>query len=330
MRSEGRRSMKAWMTGLIACSRLIRSPVLLVVLAQHRAREVDRQHDVVALRADFALVLDPLGAGERADDKGEPGEREPAASATRRQATAGARPPQRARAGRARGPAAQPDGPGRASESPGARAGRPGRKLAGQNERTGSAKSAHRWLPAAPVATRRASARGRSARARRNGPPLCGRRGGSGGREEHSARPPRGGAPGGVGGPVGGAALERHEPAAAGVVGGEHLPRRGARAPRDRRRGTPSSGSAAGARSSPPGSGRGGKSPSQRRTLCFGAARAMNFQGISGGARAGGRRRVPAGPSGWPRRGGSSRGREPAPGTDVPRARRGRSPPGRR
>ena len=36
--------------------------VLLVVLAQHRARQVDREDDVVALGADLALVLDLLRA----------------------------------------------------------------------------------------------------------------------------------------------------------------------------------------------------------------------------------------------------------------------------
>ena len=68
--------MNAWITGLMACSRLMRSPSFSKSSAQHRGRKVDRQHDVVALGANFALVLDALGPGERDDEERQSQERQ--------------------------------------------------------------------------------------------------------------------------------------------------------------------------------------------------------------------------------------------------------------
>jgi hypothetical protein len=167
-------------------------PVLLVVLAQHRAREVDREDDVVALRADFALVLDPLGPGEGADDKDEPGDVQPAvqfdAAADDERCQAAAKGTRRT--GTRERPRSQTaSGKGR---SPEARAGPPAGSLWPQG-RPGSGEEAHREgyqrlrLPPARIRA------WKNRRARRNGPHRCGRQGGSGGRGRAPPRPRRGG-----------------------------------------------------------------------------------------------------------------------------------------
>ena len=48
--------------------------VALVVLREHRAGEVDREHQVRALLLYLALVLDDLGAGEGEDEQHEAGQ----------------------------------------------------------------------------------------------------------------------------------------------------------------------------------------------------------------------------------------------------------------
>ena len=81
-------------------------------------------------------------------------------------------------------------------------------------------------------------------------------------------------------------ALERDQAAGCRVVGGDRPLPRAERAPRDRRPGSPWAGNAAAGPPSLRAPAVGGKSPSQSSTLCFGAARAMNRQGMGGARRA--------------------------------------------
>ena len=141
-------------------------PVLLVILAQHRSRQVDCQDDVVALGADLPLVVDLLRPGQGADEQGQSKDGEssrPVGGA--RRGWCGARPRQTGREG---------PRPARGCGSTRWRAARPAR---GATRDPGAGRSAGRerqdgaWSPGprGRGLLRRASARGRTGPGRRSG-----------------------------------------------------------------------------------------------------------------------------------------------------------------